>query len=153
MIDISTTSVRFNHKPNLRKRRSRRQKLVIVVTGRGDIGKSYMCQALLNTNISYVSVDIAMQTDNWKNFNTIKDFFAIRSVKKARRNMHMLYHYIKKTCCDVFVAEFFRRYVLENDKLFIIVDGSFFAYRTAIAALIEQGKQNGVRIWFTKRLI
>jgi dephospho-CoA kinase len=85
-------------------------KTVIIVIGKAGIGKSTICDKLLNDNLNYISVDdVCIYADH--GIKEILDFVEILRIGKDTDPK------VSEQCCVEFMNYFFEKYIRGNENL------------------------------------
>lgn len=149
MIDTFMLSKKFNMIPGKRKLVDKCKKTIIVVTGDSLIGKSTICDLLLNDSINYISLDeCCKQTDH-----DIE--FIINYLKEHREdspiNLGLMGMKINEICYKEFIDYFFDKYIVNNENLNIILDGFLFTQKNVYGYFLEKCESFGYRVWRMER--
>lgn len=136
--------------PGKRKLTTEYEKTIIIVNGKSEIGKSTLCDLLLNDDINYISIDVAsIRTDhNIKEIIEFVDKYKELSVMR----IHWLTPIISKTCYKEFIDYFFEKYIVKNENLNILIDGILFTHDHIYEYFLEKCKSSEFRVWEIKRI-
>ena len=139
MIGISTNSKKFNMSPGMRPLQGEYTKTVILVVGNAFVGKSTLCNHLLNENINYISVDdVCVYADH--NIKEMTDF-----VEELRIGINLSPKLSDESCSE-FVSYLFDKYVKDNENSNILMDGYLFMLENVYACFLEKSRLSGYRV-------
>jgi predicted ABC-type ATPase len=146
MTDISINSKKFDMSPGMRVLVGEYVKTIIIVIGKSGIGKSTICDKLLNDGINYISVDdVCIYSDH--NIKEIKDFVEILRVGEDTDPK------MSEQCCVEFMNYFFENYIRGNENLNILVDGYLLMLGNIYNSFLEKCKSSGYRVWKMERML
>jgi len=149
MTDTSMSSKKFNMSPGKRELVGEYRKTIIVVTGESLIGKSTICDLLLNDDINYISLDeCCKQTDH--NIGFILDYLEDHK-RDCPINLGLMGIRINEVCYAEFIDYFFDKYIVNNENLNIILDGFLFILRNTYGYFLEKCESFSYRVWRMER--
>jgi hypothetical protein len=151
MTDIFTDCKKFNMSPGTRPLVGEYKKTVIIVRGVSGIGKSTLCELLINDRINFISVDEAsIRADRGMK---VVDDYLLKYGENARYHLGELYETIEKECCAPFTNYLFKQYILENENKNILVEGYLFRFHSVLSCFTELCRKHGYRIWLMERTL
>jgi len=120
-----------------------------MITGVSGIGKSQLCQLLVNNNIYYLSADTASFAVG-HTMDILEEYI--------QKNMQYLdagvyAHYINDNCPEEFTNKFFDRFVKNNPNYNIMIDGYIFILHPFYDLFVNKCISAGYRIWELKRIL
>ena len=151
MTDTSTASDDFKLGPFPRPLTVPYRKTIIIITGRGNIGKSTLSKVMLNDSISYIGTDAAsMQTDH--GIPEVLKYLNDHINDKPEIDLGRFAHFIMAAGAIRFIDYFFDRFIANNKKMNIIVEGYLFTIPEAYVLFMNKCKRNGYRVWKMSRI-
>jgi GTP-binding protein EngB required for normal cell division len=125
------------------------QKTIIIVSGISNVGKSQLCQLLVNDNIYYLSADTA----SFAVGHTIDILEKYIQTNIEYLDAGVYAHYINDNCPEEFMNKFFDRFVKNNPNYNIMIDGYLFILQPLHDFFVRKCIANNYRIWEMKRIL
>lgn len=127
------------------------QKSIIIVSGISNIGKSQLCQLLLNDDIYYLCADNASFAIG--HTIDILEKYIQNNINKGILDAGVYAHYINDNCPEEFMNKFFDRFVKNNPNYNIMIDGYLFILQPLHDFFVRKCIANNYRIWEIKRIL
>ena len=128
------------------------KKTIITLIGHCNSGKSTLMELLLNDNFNYISIDKVCQETNIDEIHAFVKSLSEQGID-VRYDLGRLFRFIADECPTQFIDYFFAKYIKENENLNIFVEGYVFMITDLYRLFIEKCKENGYRIWETRRIL
>jgi adenylate kinase family enzyme len=144
MTDGSMSYTKFNMGPGSRPLQGEYKKTIIVVVGKSNVGKSTLCEALMNQSINYISMDeVYMRSEYGKREVAVREGHFIDIGEECIK--------INEFFREQFMDYFFEEYIVNNENLNILLDGFVFTLRSMYDSFLRRCRINEYRVWRIER--